>query len=300
MAKASDQLSYDAAYEKYKNYLPSELMKLPKKAFSEEVPPVLASAATLAVLADTTDLIPRRNLNALMYPGLNDFKNAVIQFQTDINEKATGTLTVGQLVELSHRAKLQEVTIPDLSAQLSDNNLGQAAFISGALELIGAPISNPINKTDIQCFKQTKHCEFSQISVTLPNISESGNTAASITSYPTEHFPVISWSDNNIETGPSDANACRLRSLSLNFETNEYFYITKNGSRKEGCDLLPKLDGPRIARIVDGDDVLRQQRRQLSLRKMEVLSSSFQQEFAKWQKNYMQMLESTTDETTTK
>jgi len=69
----------------------------------------------------------------------------------------------------------------------------------------------------------------------------------------TNEYSVISWSKNEIVS--TSNGECRITMLTLNSKANEVYEITRNND-SEGCKSflaeLPKLEHPRVARLVEG------------------------------------------------
>ena len=276
----------DENFKKYKDFMPEQITALSKEA-RDKIPMNILWAADLSLLPDRGSLAISMRLNQLMYSGLGNLSAAINAFQADLGEKVTGKLTVGQLVELTDRARSLEVNIPYLDTTLfaSDSkiiNMGYAS-VSGSLEIIGEKIANPINRTNIQCSKAEGKCRLERVSLNIPERNSFWTAVLILGPSSEEKFPIVSWSETNIETGISDNSACRVRSLSLNFTTKEYFYITKNGHNydQQFCKDMPRLDGPRVARVVDGREMYNREKNKISDKQFEVMSSSFKAESEK-------------------
>lgn len=273
----------DENFLKYKDMMPKQITEMPKDQ-QDKVPTNILWAVQTSSLPDGGNMFVAMRLNQLMYSGIADLPAAIKAFQSDLGEKVTGQLTVGQLVELTDRARSLEVNIPYLSTVLSASSRETVdagfAHITGSLELIGSEkIANPINQTNITCYRPEGVCRFEQVRLDIPDRNSFGTAVVIMGLDSVETFPIISWQNGNIETGVSNDSACRVRSLSMNFGTNEYYYITKNGQSQNEwyCSDLEKLDGPRIARIVDGSEIYSAVKQQLSDKQFDVLSSSFKQ-----------------------
>jgi hypothetical protein len=62
---------------------------------------------------------------------------------------------------------------------------------------------------------------------------------------------LASWSAGQLVLESADPMDCRRNSVVVDFRTEEVVSITQNGGGKAGC-MLPPLDQPRKARLVDG------------------------------------------------
>ena len=94
----------DDAMAKYRNWLPSQILKMPAEQIDEKIP------TTYVFSANTSDLAIQTYLNTLMYNGLSDFDGAKRLFQIDLGEPPTGNLTVGQIADLEFRAQRTRLT----------------------------------------------------------------------------------------------------------------------------------------------------------------------------------------------
>ena len=97
------------AVEKYRNYLPEQLLALSEDERSSSVPMMYSSAANLAA-SPAGDFITQARLNSLMYNGFAEFESAKRSFQADLGEDPTGNLTVWQLHTLDYRTSRLNMT----------------------------------------------------------------------------------------------------------------------------------------------------------------------------------------------
>jgi hypothetical protein len=94
----------------------------------------------------------------------------------------------------------------------------------------------------------------------------------------TEYYSISRWGKDSIETLPlGGSNACRNTSISLNFKTKEFYFITKNagGECKALGVELEKLSKPRIAQVVDGSDIINSKFAEIQKKAFEVLAGDF-------------------------
>lgn len=84
---------------------------------------------------------------------------------------------------------------------------------------------------------------------------------------------------------PESGSNCRKTGFNLNFKTEEFYQITRNGD--EACEFngikLPKLAKPRVDQIVDGKNIINEEFSKLNKVAFEMLSSDFQNKVAKLQ-----------------
>ena len=241
------------AVEKYRNFSPQQIAAMPEDKRSSELPIMYALAARKALSAGV-DLVFGMELNKLMYPGLHDFSSAVRQFQSDLGDAPTGKLTVWQIHQLEHRADLQGLSTVFFPDQFASFIAEDYARVQGTVKIVDERIAWPINHSNIKCFKATNQCEFSQIHLSVPD-DESWSQSYHLMQHETEYYSISRWGTYSIETHPlGGSNDCRNTSLSLNFKTEEFYFITKNagGDCKAMGIELDRLAKPRIAQIVDG------------------------------------------------
>jgi hypothetical protein len=101
----------------------------------------------------------------------------------------------------------------------------------------------------------------------------------------TESYAVTRWSNDTIDAEyPSKPDSCRTTSLSLNFKTKEFFFITKNAGGK--CEILgkpiDKLTKPRIAQVVDGEKIFNEEFGKIENVAYKFLASEFRKKVDKF------------------
>ncbi|HHG86652.1 MAG TPA: hypothetical protein ENJ82_18025 [Bacteroidetes bacterium] len=265
-----------AAVEKYKNFTPKQIAGIPEKQRSSEVPMMYIMAARKA-LSEGSELVFGMELNQLMYSGLYAYQDAVRQFQKDLGDTPSGKLTVWQIHQLGQRAEMQglsRVLFPD---QFSSFITDDYASVQGTMKIVDDNITWPINHSKIKCFKATGQCEFSQIYLNVPDES-SWSQNYHVMEADTEYYSISRWGKDSIETLPlGGSNACRTTSISLNFKTKEFYFITKNagGECKALGVELEKLSKPRIAQVVDGAEIINSKFSEIQKKSFEVLASDF-------------------------
>ena len=194
-------------------------------------------------------------LRILFYPGS---KEGIKQFQTDIGVEANGDLTWGQAEELQRRiSRFNDTRIIAGAGKAGDKpSIGKFegyVFAEGTWILEDDDIAYPINTAKIECDQEKKICQVVQASVFIPSLdSASDFYSISLDSSP---YPILSWNTNEIMAEAS--SDCRTSTLTINFNSEEVFEITRNNKTKqcrEGFLALPSLEKPRIARLVSGWD----------------------------------------------
>lgn len=249
----------EAAVARFKDYLPQQIVALPEKERSSSVPMMFIGAANLA-LSDFGDLVIQAHLNSLMYNGLADYEGAKKEFQKDLGEEPTGTLTVGQIHALGYRASRLNLTLVsffpfDFGGVLTDD----AATVKGTVKIIDERIAYPINHTVVECFRAERFCKYRQIALTLPDENSWGQTY-NVGEVADEYYKITRWENDQIDATPYNNTACRINQLSFNFATKEFFEIARNNTSAD-CETvlgvtLPRLEKPRVSQIIDGKDIV--------------------------------------------
>jgi len=204
-------------------------------------------------------------LHQLFYPGFEDFGRAVKMFQKDLGAEPTGEITEEQLQELGQRA--ERVNVPDIYFPTvfssTDVKLMQKqgfATVRGTAVILAddESIAFPINHVHITCYKGEKYCELRENYLAVLPTRGGGYTWTF--DERTSLFDIISWTDDSIEAKESDdPTQVRISSLSLNFKTKEFFWITKNSGNDTNLitgEKVEPLKKPRIAQFVKGDKIV--------------------------------------------
>ena len=223
-------------------------------------------------------------LHQLMYPGLEDLGRAVQMFQKDLGAEPTGDLSEGQLDELFIRVGKQ--CVPDIifqtpfhSSDIDFIKRNGFATVRGTAVLLddNDSIACPINTFDITCHRAERYCELRETYLVVMPKTHGGYTWAF--DERTALFDIISWSDDTIEAiDREDEPRVRTSSLSLNFKTKEFFWITKNSGNDTELltgKKIERLKKPRIAQFVKGDKIVSDYFKKLKDDAQSFLSSEF-------------------------
>ncbi|MCE2440893.1 MAG: hypothetical protein J4F39_15855 [Candidatus Latescibacteria bacterium] len=261
---------------KYKNHLPKELIELPREELSSVVPVFFQQAAGLGV-SPVAELAFAQKLQILMYPALANFESSVKAFQKDIGEDPTGNLTVWQIHHLERRAGMQTSgDLPFYPTDLYSTANEEFAMAKGTMVMHGESSAYPVNQVTITCYRKASFCEYSQVDISFPKYKAWGTPRFTMSpeAY-VERYDIASWKNNVVESVPRNTGGnCRITSLSLNFTTKEFFYITKNGPGK--CTFLERLASPRISQLMDGGEVAREEMKKLESQRFFMLSTDYQ------------------------
>ncbi len=240
----------------FKDYLPLQILEMSEQELSQSVPVDLVAAAHLAN-SEVGDFMLQFYLNTLMYSGLADYLSAKKAFQADQGEETTGELTVGQIHTLVACASRVNLTKVSFLFPSGGTMVGDWAEVKGTLEIIDEQNAYPLNHVDIECRRDRGTCEYRQIVLMLPD-EGSWSEGYSIAETVDATYRITRWEKAQIDAVPLDDSACRTNQLSFNFETNEFFEIARNNTPAD-CELLgitlPRLEKPRVSRIVDGFDI---------------------------------------------
>jgi peptidoglycan hydrolase-like protein with peptidoglycan-binding domain len=197
-------------------------------------------------------------LKGLYYPGSTE---GIRQFQSDIGGAKTGELTLGQFRELSRRlTRFHDTPIYPVGGSLGELKIlvfeGYAS-VKGTWILENEQIAYPVNEAKITCVHSQRECQLIQASVVVPSLDEdSKNYMLELNS---QTYTIVSWGADEIVA--RGGGKCRTTLLTLNMNSNEVYEVTRNNETKECREeeffSLPRLDKPRIARLVPGWKVTR-------------------------------------------
>ena len=266
----------DKAMEKYRNWLPSQIIDLPDDKRQAEVP------IAYIMSAKTAELAIQSYLNTLMYDGLADFEGAKRRFQGDLGEPQTGALTVGQITELSHRAERTRLTsVSFFPFKFGGSIYSEYARVRGTATILDENIAYPVNFVEIECEKREGICRYRQFALILPEKMNWSNSYM-VTETVNEDYKITHWDEGRIEAAPLIRGKCRIPELRLNFKSKEFYEIVTN-SPEGKCDLelggsLPRLEKPRISQIVDGDPLIRKVFSEIDREAYEYFSSDFRKQ----------------------
>lgn len=276
---AQAAIADEDAVTKYKNFLPQEIFVLPEKVRSAEVPMMYLFAARTA-LGKGSDLLFAMYLNSLMYPGLADYGNAIRQFQTDLGDKPTGTLTVWEIHNLEKRAELQKLS----EIQLLNSFFGyideSIATVEGTFVIIDDKIAYPVNHTTVNCDRKQGECYVDQMYVQLPDDNGWGGSNYYFSKFDRVYYKITNWTKESIDATfvpILNDKPCRSTALNFNFATKEFYEIARNtGTDCKVLDtVMPKLEKPRVSQIVDGKEVIAGEFAKRKKAAYDVLASSF-------------------------
>ena len=268
----------EAAVQRFKDYLPEEILAMSEDKRDSSVPLKFIMAANLAT-SEAGDLIIQANLNTLMYNGIGDYENAMKAFQNDLGEEPTGDLTVWQIHTLGYRSSRFNMTYVsffpfDFGGAIGDD----WAYVKGTVKILDERIAFPINHVDIECSRTEGRCEYRQTILTLPDES-SWAQSYSVLELANDIYRITRWENDQIDAVPLNNAACRITQLSFNFATNEFFEIARNNTEGD-CETqlgvtLPRLGKPRISQIVDGQEIVDAEFKRISDEGYGFLSSEF-------------------------
>lgn len=257
----------DAAVQRYKDYLPEQILRMPESERKGTLPIMFIGAANLAN-APGGKLIMQSHLNSLMYNGIADFDGAKKAFQKDLGERPTGKLTVWQIHSLGYRAsRTRLTTVSFFPLEHGGTITGDYASVKGTLKIIDERIAYPINHVAVECFRAQGYCKYIQVVLNIPD-ENSWSQTYSISTISDEIYKITRWEKNQIDAVPNENNGCRTNQLSFNFETKEFFEIARNNTSGD-CEMalgitFPRLDKPRLSEIVDGEEIVNMEFKRLN------------------------------------
>lgn len=268
----------ETAMQKYRDWLPAQIRSMPEKQREAEIP-MTYIMATNAALSPLGDLSIQSSLNMLMYNGIADFEGAKRRFQSDLGEKPTGNLTVGQLAKLSYRAeRTQLTTVAFFPFKFGGEISNDTAYVKGTLKLIDEKIAYPVNHVEVTCNKIEGICNYRQTVLALPD-ETSWSQSYSVMESVNDTYKITRWDGSRIDASPITEGTCRVNELRLNFAAKEFYEFATNAP-EGNCEMLvggsmPKLEKPRIAQIVDGDPLIRELFQKTRQETYQFMSSEF-------------------------
>lgn len=261
----------DTIANKYSNFTPEQLLNLSQEELSSEVPTNYTQAAQLAT-SPFGEITFTMNLNSLMYPATTDLQAAVKQFQMDLDTEPTGVLTVSEIETLGYRASMQKLSRVFFPSEFSSNKSDVSAHIKGTVMLQNDTIAWPVNYTEINCYKAQSFCSLGQIYLVIPDEDSYSQNYQVGKSNP-YFFTITEWKEHQvIATKDERSDGCVEISLELDFSTQEFYLLTKNGNN----ECSSGLEKPQIAQVVDGSDIYDAEFTRASDKAFSFLSSQFQ------------------------
>jgi hypothetical protein len=219
----------DKAYEKYYGYTPEEILKLPDKVRSAELPMIFGWAASQAT-SPFGELTYKQELNSLMYSGFQNYSEAVKSFQKDLGDQPTGILTVGQIDKLgkySEHQKLGWISFPYTFSSLKNDITGYAK-VTGTFVMYNENIAFPVNYVEIVCDKREGYCNLKQTVLIIPKEDDFSMTYSVMNMAP-ERYKIISWEGDEINAVYDSPDSGLY--LLLNFKKKEFIQYNKNKKR---------------------------------------------------------------------
>jgi hypothetical protein len=139
----------------------------------------------------------------------------------------------------------------------------------------------------VNCFKNEGYCRLDELDVQPP--SEENFVYDFTVFWPDAvYYKITRWSADVVqaEYQPPMGSSCRSTTMDLNFNTKEFYLITKNTS--QDCEVfglkMEPLKKPRISEIVDGKKIIADERQAFSQKTYDMLSSEFRSRLEKYRK----------------
>jgi hypothetical protein len=272
------------AVQKYRNYTPMQIERLDEKVRSSDVP-IMYTLAAQKGLSAGSDVAFAMELNSLMYAGIHDYQSAVKAFQTDLGDAASGVLTVWQIHQLEQRFEMQKLSRVLFPENFWSFKEAEYATVEGTMMIIDDRIAWPINHVKVRCYKAEDYCRLDEVDLAVPNHKSWSQNYQVMVASP-EYYKISRWGQDSIDAVPRETDSgCRTTSMNLNFKTQEFYYITRNGGGGT-CEFmgntLERLEKPRIAQIVKGAEIIGKEFARVQKAAFEVLSSDFRRKVDKF------------------
>ncbi|MDX6806439.1 hypothetical protein [Terrihabitans rhizophilus] len=235
--------------EQLSKLTPEQLAPLPLLEVGKKIQPDYAAMLLPAVSMALSRLY--YGMSVPMMPFETYVPIAVREFQQDIGATADGLIKAREFDDLISRANRvnrdASPIFPSTEQKISIS--GDLATFGGTWIIEGEKHAFPVNYSLYKCWKSRALCDVSEGIVYRP-AGPSGTM--NITS---ETWKVIKW--DAAEILMESSAACRVTTISANIASKEVFQMTRNNGDSCGDDaVLPKLASPRIARLVDGLQVI--------------------------------------------
>lgn len=285
-AEESFESKYASYYDDYAHYLPSELEALGEDFYGVNVAGSLVEVLNLSK-TDPNEITVRTALHTLMYNGLTDYEGAKRAYQRDIGDIATGTLTVGQIYMLlfrEHRAKLSTelfIALPYYFG-IDQRETETIAYLTATQVIAHPDAKNDVNFQRFECFTSGDYCTriVNKIRVGFDNRNM---TDISIDFGDVQYYKITRWVGGVIEMEPETSPECFKEELTFNFQTEEFFQITKNGvdaNCTAGKDATPveRLTQPLVSSFVNGGPIAEAQLKRLEDEVYQSFSSDYRKQ----------------------
>src|SRR3990167_9923001 len=202
--------------------------------------------------------------------------DAIKKFQMSIGKPGTGVLTAGEFSILMNNKDLvmpDGIDLPGFTGAPSVYRSGGYVSAEGTWIIVGENIAYPIQISKIRCIKDEKTCiEANAYIATFGDNSRMLNVEL-------EDYYITKWDDEEVTADTS--GGCRVATLIINTKQKEVSSITRNYNESE-CEIIPgksipKLEKPRVSRLVGGYDVSKE----YNLKQGERRSKVFNPEYMK-------------------
>jgi hypothetical protein len=273
--------------DKYRDYTPQQIAALPEIERLNQVPTRYIFAAQGYDDPVGFRIVHSMKLQALMYPALDAFDEAVKQFQRDLGAAPTGALTVSQIAELTYRngvVKLGRAELPNTvrAVTLRDDY----ASAQGSWAAVEGALAWPINQVRIRCDPMQGVCEELVTSVVVPGRESWEMNYLIMTS--TDRYQVTRWRGQQVEA--MRVWNCRYINLTIRSDGEVTRALGEPLGPTEHCeDGVTAVDAtappPDDVKLVDGGEVMREEYRGLQRLALSLMSGAFQQELTTWRAN---------------
>lgn len=206
----------------------------------------------------------------------NNLTEAIKKFQASLGKPPTGILSTGEFSILMGNQDLvipQKITLPGFSEKPSVYRGYGYVSAEGTWTIIDENIAYPIQISKIRCIKAEKVC------IEANSYVATFNDNSKMLYVEIEDYYITKWNDEEVTADTS--GGCRVATLIINTKEKEVTSITRNYN-ESACEItpgksFPKLDKPRISRLVGGYEISRD----YDLKQGEKRSKAFNPEYMK-------------------
>jgi len=175
--------------------------------------------------------------------------SAIKQFQSDIGQKPTGIMLMGEWEELTKRHGLIGF-VPIYPGGFHVIGVADLVSAEGTWVFEKEDNADPIQKTKIICHKPSGRCWMATARVSMPGKSIFGMDMASLY-VDIEEWPITKWSSYEVQA-ENDDSQCVSYTLTINIKNKEA-HMFRRGKGNKDCEGI--AESPSILKLVDGFDV---------------------------------------------
>jgi hypothetical protein len=211
------------------------------------------TAAALMVKTALHRLYYAVDLTVLKHPSEDRlFYDALVEFERRAGLTVDGVFTLGEFDALSYFGKLADYvgsqTQPLASRRITHIVGSGYIHASGTWVIQGDQIADPINSSEIGCWKEWGNCISADASVPPP--SRGDVTGPSYLKVNTSYWEITSWSETRVVA--EQKSLCRRNVLTIDEKAQQAFQVQTDLNEKGCTDLIGALPVPRLSTLEDG------------------------------------------------